>query len=59
MELTYLGQAGFLIEDNERRYLIDPYLSNYVVTGGIGDPEYFSRVFKKEMGISPSEFRAQ
>ena len=45
MELTYLGQAGFLIEDHESRYLIDPYLSNYVVTGGIGDPKYFSRVF--------------
>ena len=45
MELTYLGQAGFLIKDHKNRYLIDPYLSNYVVTGGIGDPKYFSRAF--------------
>jgi Predicted Zn-dependent hydrolases of the beta-lactamase fold len=45
LELTYLGQAGFLFKNGEEDYLIDPYLSNYVVDGGIGSAELFSREF--------------
>lgn len=45
VKLTYLGQAGFLVEGGESRFLIDPYLSNYVVDSGIGAPELFSRAF--------------
>lgn len=45
MKLTFLGQAGLLIESRSLRFLVDPYLSNYVVTSGIGDPELFSREF--------------
>jgi L-ascorbate 6-phosphate lactonase len=46
MKITYLGQAGFLMEDQTMRFLIDPYLSNYVVTSGAGSAELFSREFQ-------------
>ena len=32
-------------------------LSNIAFAVGFSDPKYFSKVFKKEMGIIPSEFR--
>lgn len=53
MKLTFLGQAGFLIEFEEMRFLIDPYLSDYVVSSGIGSAQYFSREF--EPPFAPSE----
>lgn len=45
MELKYLGQAGFQLTSKSFFVMIDPYLSNYVVTSGIGDAEHFSRAF--------------
>lgn len=45
MEFQYLGQAGFQLKTHSRCVMIDPYLSNYVVTSGIGDAEHFSRAF--------------
>ncbi|MBA4386211.1 MAG: hypothetical protein C0410_15865 [Anaerolinea sp.] len=45
MELKYLGQAGFLLKNQSLCVMIDPYLSNYVVTSGIGDAEHFNRAF--------------
>ncbi len=45
MELKYLGQAGFQITVDTHIFMIDPYLSNYVVTSGIGDAEHFNRAF--------------
>lgn len=45
IHLQYLGQAGFVVESNKQRFVIDPYLSNYVVDGGIGSAEMFSREF--------------
>lgn len=45
MKLQYLGQAGFLLKHLSLCVMIDPYLSNYVVTSGIGDAEHFSRAF--------------
>ena len=45
MELEYLGQAGFILSSAEEKYLIDPYLSNYVVSSGIGEAKFFSRAF--------------
>jgi L-ascorbate metabolism protein UlaG (beta-lactamase superfamily) len=45
VELTFLGQAGFLVRFGNIRLLIDPYLSNYVVDGGIGPATLFSREF--------------
>ncbi len=45
MEFQYLGQAGFLLKQQSFCFMIDPYLSNYVVTSGIGDAEHFSRAF--------------
>lgn len=45
MELKYLGQAGFLLKKQSICLMIDPYLSNYVVTSGIGDAEHFNRAF--------------
>ncbi len=45
LKITYLGQAGFIFDWEGIRIVIDPYLSNYVVDGGIGSPELFSRAF--------------
>ena len=45
MQITSLGQAGFLIDFDQTRFLIDPYLSNYVVTSGAGSASLFSREF--------------
>lgn len=45
LKITYLGQAGFIFDWDGSRVVIDPYLSNYVVDGGIGSPELFSRAF--------------
>jgi L-ascorbate 6-phosphate lactonase len=45
MEIQFLGQAGFLISGTQSRYLIDPYLSNFVITGGYGSEELFTRNF--------------
>jgi L-ascorbate 6-phosphate lactonase len=41
--ITFLGQAGFLIKSEVLTVLIDPYLTNYVVTGGFGDAKIFHR----------------
>ncbi len=35
----------------------DETLSNIAYSVGFSDPKYFSKVFKKEMGIIPSEYR--
>ena len=45
MKITGLGQAGLLIADQKMRFLIDPYLSNYVVESGVGSAANFSRIF--------------
>ncbi len=51
LEFTFLGQAGFLIQTEQSRFLVDPYLSNYVVTSGIGDPELFARSFPPPFNV--------
>lgn len=51
MRLKFLGQTGFLIAVEEGNFLIDPYLSNYVVSSGIGDAQYFSRQFPPPMSV--------
>ncbi len=55
MEFKYLGQAGFQIVCDQHIFLVDPYLSNYVVTSGIGDAEHFSRAFPAP--IDPAALR--
>jgi L-ascorbate metabolism protein UlaG (beta-lactamase superfamily) len=45
IQLTYLGQAGLLVDTGQERILFDPYLSNYVVDSGIGSAELFTRAF--------------
>lgn len=45
VQLTYLGQAGFIVRSGSQSFVIDPYLSNYVVEGGIGVADKFSREF--------------
>ncbi|MHC1741186.1 MAG: MBL fold metallo-hydrolase [Anaerolineaceae bacterium] len=52
IHFTFLGQAGFLIQFEKCRILIDPYLSNYVVDGGIGPAELFSREFPAPIQLS-------
>ncbi|HCS39808.1 MAG TPA: hypothetical protein DIW44_09530 [Anaerolineaceae bacterium] len=49
LQLKYLGQAGFQIITHSLCFMIDPYLSNYVVTSGIGDAEHFNRAFAPPM----------
>jgi L-ascorbate 6-phosphate lactonase len=49
--LTYLGQAGFWVKNEASQFLIDPYLSNYVVDGGIGSAEVFSREFPAPFSV--------
>jgi len=51
MRLKFLGQTGFLIALEEGNFLIDPYLSNYVVDSGIGDARHFSRQFPAPVSI--------
>ena len=45
MQIQFLGQAGILISSKKATIIIDPYLSNFVVTGGYGSAEQFSRNF--------------
>ena len=45
MQIKFLGQAGILIRGKKATIIIDPYLSNFVVTGGYGSAELFSRNF--------------
>ncbi len=53
MKIQYLGQAGFLVEGSHSKILIDPYLSNFVVSGDYGSAEMFSRNFPPP--IQPEE----
>jgi L-ascorbate 6-phosphate lactonase len=43
--IQYLGQAGFHFSSMDFEFLVDPYLSNYVVSGGFGDAVLFKREF--------------
>lgn len=43
--IEYLGQAGFWMKAPGVSFLIDPYLSNYVVDSGAGSGEGFQRAF--------------
>jgi L-ascorbate 6-phosphate lactonase len=45
MIIQNLGQAGFLMSGTRSRCLIDPYLSDFVITGGYGSVEMFTRNF--------------
>jgi L-ascorbate 6-phosphate lactonase len=53
IRIQYLGQAGFLLHTGGTGVLIDPYLSDYVISSGIGDPKLFSREF--EAPLVPEE----
>ncbi|MEA5079134.1 MAG: MBL fold metallo-hydrolase [Anaerolineaceae bacterium] len=55
IHLQYLGQAGFVVETKTQKFVIDPYLSNYVVEGGIGSAEMFSREFP--VPVQPDQLR--
>ena len=52
IEITFLGQAGFLFKYGDDSFLIDPYLSNYVVDSGIGSAELFSRQFPAPLAVT-------
>jgi L-ascorbate metabolism protein UlaG (beta-lactamase superfamily) len=53
MQIQYLGQAGLLVQGNQSQLLIDPYLSDFVVTGGYGSAAMFSRNFPPP--VNPEE----
>jgi L-ascorbate 6-phosphate lactonase len=44
-QIQFLGQAGILMRGINATILIDPYLSDYVITGGYGSADLFSRNF--------------
>lgn len=44
--------ARLLIETNEKSYVIAQKV-------GYTDPNYFSYVFKRKFGVSPSKYRAE
>lgn len=55
---------GFLTEcrmEEAQRLLLETDEKNYVIAGRIGyaDPNYFSYVFKRQFGVSPSKFRME
>ena len=45
MKITWLGQAGLLLDNGQTKIMVDPYLSNSI---GEGDPKKFRRVPVKE-----------
>jgi L-ascorbate 6-phosphate lactonase len=51
IEFTFLGQDGFRIKVEGHCFLIDPYLSEYVVESGIGSAESFSRQFPAPLQV--------
>lgn len=55
IQLKYLGQAGFIVKTNSQSFVMDPYLSNYVVESGAGSAELFSREFPAP--VKPGEVK--
>lgn len=56
--------VGFLTEcrmDRAARMLIETDEKNYIIAGQVGytDPNYFSYVFKRQFGMSPSKYRME
>ncbi len=45
VHINFLGQAGFIVRTSKQAFVVDPYLSNYVVESGAGSAELFSREF--------------
>ena len=55
---------GFLTEcrmEKAARLLLETEEKNYVIAGQVGyaDPNYFSYVFKRKFGVSPSKYRTE
>ena len=47
--------------DQASRLLLETNEKNYVIANRVGyaDPNYFSYVFKRQFGVSPSKYRAE
>lgn len=47
--------------EEAQRLLLETDEKNYVIAGRVGyaDPNYFSYVFKRQFGVSPSKFRME
>ena len=47
--------------EHAARLLIETDEKNYVIAGQVGyaDPNYFSEVFKRQFGASPSKYRME
>jgi two-component system, response regulator YesN len=58
-KITFIDYLTTLRIEKAKEYLLHPGLSLKEIAFDVGykDPNYFSRVFKKETGWSPSEFR--
>ncbi|WP_053361492.1 response regulator [Bacillus sp. FJAT-27251] len=58
-KITFIDYLTSLRIRKAKDYLLNPSLSLKEIAFDVGykDPNYFSRVFKKETGLSPSEFR--
>jgi len=59
-----MGPAEYLVKyritmAQEMLFTSDAPVQQIAQTVGIADPFYFSRVFKKQFGVSPTEYRAK
>ncbi len=58
-QVTFIDYLTKTRLERAKNLLLDPHvpLKEIALTIGYKDPNYFSRVFKKETGMSPSEYR--
>lgn len=56
---TFIEQLTDIRIDKAKHILKNTHLKNYEIAEKVGyqDPRYFSQIFKKKVGLSPSEYR--
>lgn len=58
---SFIGYLTDYRMDQASRLLLETNEKNYVIANRVGyaDPNYFSYVFKRQFGVSPSKYRAE